>query len=119
MERWVSGPALTADHARAALKELSVEAIAAHAAAGDGAAQATLARHASRLARGLAGIVNVLDPDVIVLGGGLSNLQHLYAVLPALMKPFLFAADGEVAVKPPKWGDASGVRGAAWLWGRP
>ena len=96
-----------------------MEAIAEEAARGEAAATATLARHAERLARGIAGVVNVFDPDVVVLGGGLSQLTHLYAMLPALIAPYVFAADKEVAVKPPVWGDASGVRGAAWLWGRP
>ena len=73
----------------------------------------------SRLARGLAAVVNVFDPDVIVLGGGLSKLAHLYEVLPALMAPHIFADARDVTVKPPRWGDAGGVRGAAWLWGRP
>jgi fructokinase len=116
METWVSGPALEADHARVAGEKRSSEAIAVLAAEGDSEAQATLSRHASRLARGLAHVVNIIDPDVVVLGGGLSKLQHLYDVLPALMAPHIFAADKRVRVVPPKWGDASGVRGAAWLW---
>ena len=88
----------------------------------DGVAKATLARHASRLARGLAHVVNLIDPDVIVLGGGLANMIGLYDVLPGLMAPYIFAdapgsADApSVLIKPPHWGVASGVRGAAWLW---
>jgi fructokinase len=116
METWVSGPGLEADHMQATGAQLPVEAIAAGAAAGDGPAKATLERHASRLARGVASVVNIFDPDVIVLGGGLSKLAHLYEVLPALVAPHVFAADAAVIVKPPEWGDASGVRGAAWLW---
>ena len=119
METFVSGPALAADHSRATGQRLSAEEIAAAAAAGEPAAAATLARHADRLARGLAGIVNVLDPDVIVLGGGLSRLEHLYRTLPALMRPYVLGAAAAVDIRPPVWGDASGVRGAAWLWGRP
>jgi len=119
METFVSGPALAADHSRATGQRLSAEEIAAAAAAGEPAAAATLARHADRLARGLAGIVNVLDPDVIVLGGGLSRLEHLYHTLPALMRPYVLGAAAAVDIRPPVWGDASGVRGAAWLWGRP
>jgi len=91
------------------------EQIAIAAKAGDSAALATLQRHASRLARGLAAIVNVFDPDVIVLGGGLSNLTHLYAELPRLMFPHIFADAPAADIRPPRWGDASGVRGAAWL----
>ena len=64
-------------------------------------------------------MINVFDPEVIVLGGGLSQLAHLYEVLPALVAPHVFAACPNVVIRPPRWGDASGVRGAAWLWGRP
>jgi fructokinase len=79
-------------------------------------AQATLARHAGRLARGLAHVINIFDPDVIVLGGGLSKLTHLYDVLPHLTARHVFATPVGVVIKPPAWGDAGGVRGAAWLW---
>jgi fructokinase len=75
-----------------------------------------LDRHASRLARRLAHAVNIFDPEVIVLGGGLSKLSHLYEVLPGLVAPHVFADAPRVTVKPPRWGDASGVRGAARLW---
>jgi fructokinase len=116
METWVAGPALAADHARVTGESLVVEAIASRAGAGDPGARATLDRHASRLARGLAAMVNVFDPDMIVIGGGLSRLSHLYAELPALMAPHIFADKPDIAVGPPRWGDASGVRGAARLW---
>ena len=118
IETWVSGPGLEADHARATGNRLSTEEIAARATTGDAAAQATLDRHASRLARGIAHVVNIFDPDVIVLGGGLSKLAHLYAVLPGLAAPYVLAAHAQAVVKPPRWSDAGGVRGAAWLWGR-
>ena len=117
METWVSGPALAAEHARETGTAGDSINIAAWAAAGDADARASLDRHASRLARGLAQIVNVIDPDVIVIGGGLSQLQHLYTQVPALMAPYVFSDDALVDLRPPKWGDASGVRGAAWLWG--
>jgi fructokinase len=116
MEMWGSGPGLAADHARATGTVLDAPGIVKLAAAGDQAARATLDRHADRVARGLAAVVNVLDPDVIVIGGGLSNLAHLYAVLPARMAPHIFGEDRSVRVVPPRWGDAGGVRGAAWLW---
>lgn len=116
METWVSGPALSADHARAMGETLTVEEIATRANGKDIAAQATLDRHVSRLARGLAAMVNAFDPEVIVLGGGLSQLAHLYVRLPELMRPFVFAEDTGVIVRPPRWGDASGSRGAARLW---
>lgn len=116
METWVSGPGLLADHRRHGGMAATAQDVVAAAISGDGAAEATLERHASRLARGLAALVNLLDPDVIVLGGGLSQAAHLYHRLPRLMAPHLFAEDTTVAVRPPRWGDASGVRGAAWLW---
>lgn len=116
METWVSGTALEADYRRAGGEALSTPEIAAKAAAGDARAVLTLERHAGRLARGLAAITNILDPNVIILGGGLSRLMHLYEVVPRLMAPYIFADDRAVVVKPPKWGDASGARGAAWLW---
>jgi fructokinase len=115
METWVSGPALASDHARVAGEPLETEVIVSRAAAGDGPCRGTLERHTSRLARGLAHVVNLLDPEVIVLGGGLSQLAHLYARLPDLMAPFIFADDGSVELRPPRWGDASGARGAARL----
>ncbi len=116
METWVSGPALAADHERVTGETLDAAAIAGRAKAGDEAARASLCRHADRLARGLAAVVNVLDPDVIVIGGGLSKLAHLYDALPALMGPHIFGEDRSVRVVAPRWGDAGGVRGAAWLW---
>ena len=115
MEAWVSKPAMSADHFKVSGERLSAEDIAAAAVAGDAAAQTTLARHQDRLARGLAQVVNIIDPDVIVLGGGLSKLAYLYEALPRLMRPHIFADDAVSDVRPPKWGDASGVRGAAWL----
>ena len=117
IETWVSGPGLAADYRRVTGITQTVEAIAASAAAGETDASAALARHADRLARALASIVNIFDPAVIVLGGGLSKLEHLYKELPHLIAPHVFAETKEVVVRPPLWGDASGVRGAAWLWG--
>lgn len=116
METWVSGTGLGADHARVNGEALSAEAIATLAADGDGPAKATLERHADRLARGLAHVINLIDPDVVVLGGGLSNLDHLYDRLPLLMARWIFADAPDIAIRRPRWGDASGVRGAAWLW---
>lgn len=116
METWVSGPGLAADHNRRHGTAATAALIAEAAKAGDAAARATLDRHASRLARGLAHVVNLLDPEVIVLGGGLSNLDGLYATLPGLMAPFIFADAPRIEVRAPRWGDDSGVRGAARLW---
>ena len=116
METWVSGTGLAADHARVTGEALDAAEIAQRAMGVDAASRATLARHASRLARGLAHVVNLIDPEVIVLGGGLAKLAGLYDVLPGLMAPHIFADAPTVRVLPPRWGDASGVRGAAWLW---
>lgn len=115
METWVSGPGLAADHKRTTGISITAEQIAAAAQDGDFAAEASMRRHASRLARGIAHVVNIFDPEVIVLGGGLSKLYHLYGELPDLVTQHVFADKPSVTIKPPKWGDASGVRGAAWL----
>ena len=116
LETWVSGPGMTADHARITAETHTAVEIAARANSGNGAARATLLRHADRLARGLAHVANIIDPDVIVLGGGLSQLSHLYERLPQLMGPHIFADRASVVIKAPRWGDASGARGAARLW---
>ncbi len=115
LETWVSGPGLSMDHFRVTGEKIAVERIMMQVVSGDERAAASLDRHAGRLARGLAHVVNILDPEVIVLGGGLSKLPHLYAELPERMKPHIFADDPIITVLPPRWGDASGVRGAAWL----
>lgn len=115
METWVAGPALAAAYLSGGGNTSDSEEIVRRAAAGEDLARTALARHADRLARGLAQIVNIIDPDAIVLGGGLSRLAHLYADLPALMAPHIFSDDTRVDIRPPRWGDASGARGAAWL----
>lgn len=116
LETWVSGPGMAADHAMVTGERHTAVEISDRAGCGNGAARATLSRHADRLARGLAHVVNIIDPDVIVLGGGLSRLSDLYERLPELMGPHIFADRGSVVIEAPKWGDASGVRGAARLW---
>ena len=116
LETWVSGPGMAADHARVTGETHTAVEIAARAKDGNSAARATLSRHADRLARGLAHVINIIGPDVLVLGGGLSQLSHLYEVLPPLIAPHIFADRGSVMIKAPKWGDASGSRGAARLW---
>jgi fructokinase len=116
LETWVAGPGVEADHAHATGHSLDGPEIVARAGRGDVAAKATLDRHASRLARGLAHVMNILDPHVVVLGGGLSRLPHLYEVLPDLIGRHLFTAHPHVNLMPPRWGDAGGARGAAWLW---
>lgn len=118
LETWVSGPGMAADHAKITGETYTGEEIAARAMDGDETAKATLCRHIDRLARGLAHVVNVVDPDVVVLGGGLSRLSHLYEQLPQLMGTHIFADRASVVIKAPRWGDASGSRGAARLWNR-
>ena len=116
IETFLSGPGLAADHERATGQRQEPAMIVAAATAGDPAAEATLARYEDRLARSLAGLINVLDPEVIVLGGGLSNLERLYAAVPRLWGAYVFSDRVVTTLVPPVHGDSSGVRGAAWLW---
>jgi fructokinase len=116
IETFLSGPGLARDHQTATGQQQSPEAIVAAARQGDRAAIETMARYEHRLARGLASIINVLDPDVIVLGGGMSNLTNLYQRVPQLCIPFIFSDAVVTRLAPPVHGDSSGVRGAAWLW---
>ncbi|HTZ36215.1 MAG TPA: ROK family protein [Stellaceae bacterium] len=116
IETFLSGPGLAADHRRAVGGALSGERIVALAAAGDPGCRATLDRYAGRLARALAHIVNILDPEAIVLGGGLSAIAALYDAVPRLWGEFVFSDTVVTRLLPPRHGDASGVRGAAWLW---
>ena len=116
IEAYLSGPGLAADHARHTGEMLTAEAIAQRAEQGDAACEATLCRYEDRLGRALAGVINILDPQVIVLGGGLSNLQRLYRNLPERCAPHVFSDSLETRFLPPQHGDSSGVRGAAWLW---
>ncbi|HET6263800.1 MAG TPA: ROK family protein [Usitatibacter sp.] len=117
VETFLSGPGLAADHAHVAGERLAAEAIVERAAAGDAACEATLARYERRLARSLAVVINVVDPEVIVLGGGLSQLERLYRNVPALWGAHVFSDAVATRLVPPVHGDSSGVRGAAWLWG--
>jgi fructokinase len=116
IETFLSGPGLAADHRRHGGDVLDTAAIAAGAAAGDAACRATLDRYAERLARALAGVINILDPDVIVLGGGLSSLACLYDEVPRRWGRHVFSDRVVTRLLPPLHGDSSGVRGAAWLW---
>ncbi len=116
LETWVSGSGLQRDFEESSGRPLSGEEIVSAAAARDAMAAAALERHADRLARGLAHVVNIFDPEVIVLGGGLSALSYLYEEVPVLMKRHVFADAPRITLRPPVHGDASGVRGAARLW---
>ncbi|APV50358.1 fructokinase [Betaproteobacteria bacterium GR16-43] len=116
VEAYLSGPALAADHARRTGVALDAKAIALAAANGDPACEATMARYESRLARALGNVINILDPDVIVLGGGLSWLDRLYRNVPRLWGAHVFSDEVRTRLLAPVHGDSSGVRGAAWLW---
>jgi fructokinase len=117
LETWLSGPGLAADHHRRGGELATSEQIAARTAA-DPRSAATLRAWTSRLARGLASIINVVDPDVIVVGGGLSRIDALYRDVPAIWGQWVFSDVVTTRLVPARYGDASGVRGAAWLWGR-
>jgi fructokinase len=116
IETYLCGPAFAAEHARRHGGGLDAAQIASLAESGDAACRDSLDRYALRLGRSLAGIINVLDPDVIVLGGGLSRIQALYACVPSLWGAFVFSDEVRTRLCPPVHGDSAGVRGAAWLW---
>jgi fructokinase len=116
IETFLAGPSLSRDHRMRTGLDLAASDIAARAEAGDEAAIATLSRYADRMARALATIVNVLDPDVVVLGGGVSNIERLYREVPILLPKYVFSDRVATPVVQAKFGDSSGVRGAAWLW---
>lgn len=121
IETFLSGRGLAADHRRHAGpagdgQALDGPAIVAGAAAGNPSCRATLDRYAERLARALAGVINILDPDAIVLGGGLSTMRHLYEDVPRLWRRHIISDTIATRLLPPMHGDSSGVRGAAWLW---
>lgn len=112
IETFLSGPGLSRDHRQATGEMVEAMEISARADAG---AQASIERYAGRLARGLASIINVVDPDVIVLGGGLSNIARLYERVPELWVPYVFSDRIATKLVRARFGDSSGVRGAAWL----
>lgn len=116
IETWLSGPGLAADYACRGGSGLSAQEIATRAGQGEALALATLHAYAHRLARALASVINVLDPEVIVLGGGVSQVQPLYDQVPALWQEYVFSDHLTTQLRPACHGDASGVRGAAWLW---
>ncbi|HVH76967.1 MAG TPA: ROK family protein [Stellaceae bacterium] len=116
IETFLSGPGLAADHRRHGGDGVDPPAIAARAAAGDPACRASLERYAERLARALASVINLIDPDAIVLGGGMSEIAMLYERVPQLWLPYIFSDAVTTRLLPPRHGAASGVRGAAWLW---
>jgi fructokinase len=116
IELFLSGPGLVRDYTSAGGDPVDAIEVARRAAAGDARADASLARYEERLARALGSIINVIDPDVIVLGGGLSNIERLYGSVPALWAPYVFSDAVRTRFVRARHGDSSGVRGAAWLW---
>jgi fructokinase len=116
IETWLSGPGLAQDYREKAARELTAAAIVDAAGQDDTVAQAAVDRYIDRLARALAGVINILDPDCIVLGGGLSNYARLYEAVPARWGRYVFSDTVATRLVPAEYGDSSGVRGAAWLW---
>ena len=116
IETFLSGPGLARDFETRTGESATPQDIVDRAAAGDAGCDAALKRYEERLARALAHVINVLDPDVIVLGGGMSNVTRLYARVPDLWKPWVFSDRVDTRLVRHTHGDSSGVRGAAWLW---
>ncbi len=116
IETFLSGPGMAGDHRRRTGVDLEPADIVQGAAAGDGDCEATLDRYEDRLARALAHVINILDPDAIVLGGGMSNIARLYRNVPGRWGQYIFSDRVDTRLLAPRYGDASGVRGAAWLW---
>jgi fructokinase len=116
IETFLSGPAFEAEFTAATGRSLSATGIASAAETGDAAASAALSRYAERLARALGSVVNIVDPEIIVLGGGLSKIAALYTLVPKLLPLYVFSPTVRTKIVPPQHGDSSGVRGAAWLW---
>jgi len=116
LETFLSGPGLRRDHFQRTGENYSPEEINAGAIANNHPCLETMERYEHRLARGLASVINVFDPEVIVLGGGLSNINRLYQAVPTLWQSWVFSDQVDTRLVPPRFGDSSGVRGAAWLW---
>jgi fructokinase len=116
VETWISGTGLEADYERATKTKLLGKEIVARSEAGEVAALACLERYEDRLTRSLAQMINILDPDIIVLGGGVSQVPRLYRNVPSRLKQYVFGREADTPLVVAKHGDASGVRGAAWLW---
>lgn len=116
IETYLSGTGFAAHHNEQHGTDLDAEEIVGRADDGDPAAVASLRRYEGWLARALASAINMIDPDTIVLGGGMSNVENLYTAVPALWSRWVFSDRVETKITPPKFGDSSGVRGAAWLW---
>jgi fructokinase len=118
LETWISGTGFKNDYNRVTGQDLSTHDIIAASRAGDALASAALDRYIDRLARGLSLVINVLDPDIVVLGGGMSNVGALYERLQTRWERYIFSDTVHTKLAQSRHGDSSGVRGAAWLWGR-
>ncbi len=116
IETWLSGPGFTLDHQLHGGKGNTAREVVALAGNGDSLAESALRRYEDRMARALATVINILDPHIIVLGGGMSNLTRLYTTVPVLWSQYVFSDQVTTKLLPPRHGDSSGVRGAAWLW---
>lgn len=116
IETLLSGPGMARDHEVRTSEYLEPEVIVARAAEANRDCEASLARYEERLARALAHVVNIVDPEMIVLGGGMSNIDRLYRNVPAMWDRWIFSDRVDTRLVPPRHGDSSGVRGAAWLW---
>ncbi|WP_372833635.1 ROK family protein [Pontibacterium sp.] len=116
IETWLSGPALSLQYQKLSGETLRSEEIWQRVSTGDPLAQALSQQYYRRLAKSLATVINMIDPEIIVLGGGLSNESSLYEAVPALWQQYVFSDTVVTRLVPAKFGDASGVRGAAWLW---
>lgn len=116
LETWISGTGFSDDYFRATGHRATVQEIVDRMRAGEAEAVRAYADYADRVARGFAVTINILDPDVIVLGGGVSNVDELYRDLPGLLTRYVFSDVCETPIRKSKHGDSSGVRGAAWLW---
>lgn len=116
IETWLSGPGLAGDFQRHAGEALGAESVVARAEHGDPAGREVLEHYYDRMARALAHVINILDPDVIVLGGGMGRIPMLYREIPRRWGAYVFSDRVDTRLVAPKHGDSSGVRGAAWLW---
>jgi len=116
LETWLSGPGISQDHESGTGNRVAAQDIAAQARQGDPSCRNTMDRFLDRLTRGLATVINVLDPDIIVLGGGVSHIQEIYIEVPQRLREYVFSDRVDTPVIQNRHGDASGVRGAAWLW---
>ncbi len=116
IETFISGTGFATDYQRLSGQGLTGSEIMRLVGEGDEKAELALSRYEQRLAKSLAHVVNILDPDVIVLGGGMSNVERLYQTVPDLVKQWVFGGECETPIRKAMHGDSSGVRGAAWLW---